>query len=137
MIHITGFNLHRVELPFIPALSAGFPSPAADFIDLTIDLGKELVPHPATTFMGRVQGTSMVDAGIDDQDILIIDRSLPPADGKIAVCFLDGEFTVKRIRIEKGEVWLMPENPKFKPIRVTEENEFSIWGIVTTIIKSV
>lgn len=137
MIQIAGLNLHRVELSFIPALSAGFPSPAADFIDLTIDLGKELVPHPATTFMGRVQGTSMVDAGIDDQDILIIDRSLPPADGKIAVCFLDGEFTVKRIRIEKGEAWLMPENPKFKPIRVTEENEFSIWGIVTTIIKSV
>lgn len=137
MIHISGFNVCRVMLPFIPALSAGFPSPAADFIDLTIDLGKELVPHPATTFMGRVRGTSMVDAGIDDQDILIIDRSLPVADGKIAVCFLDGEFTVKRIRIEKGQVWLVPENPKFRPIRVTEENEFSIWGIVTTIIKAV
>lgn len=137
MIYIVPIALFSLELALIPAISAGFPSPAADFIDLEIDLGKELVPHPSTTFMGRVRGNSMQDAGIQDGDILIIDKALPARDGKIAVCFLDGEFTVKRIRIEKEMIWLVPENKKFKTIRVTSENEFVIWGIVTNIIKAV
>lgn len=129
--------LDPIVLPLIPAISAGFPSPAADFIDVDIDLSRELVKNPSSTFLGRVRGNSMIDAGIGDGDILIIDKSLPVKDGKIAVCFLDGEFTVKRIRIEPNGCWLVPENSKYKPIHVTVDNEFVIWGIVTNIIKTV
>jgi DNA polymerase V len=78
----------------------------------------------------------MTGAGLDDGDLLVIDKSLEPRDGKIAVCFLDGEFTVKRIKIEANAIWLMPENKKYKPIKVTKDNEFVIWGIVTSVIKS-
>ncbi len=117
-------------------ISAGFPSPADDFLDLSIDLNKELIKHPYATFYGRVSGDSMVGAGLDDGDLLIIDKSLEPQDGKIAVCFIDGEFTVKRIKVDKDSLWLMPENKKYKPIKVTEDNEFIIWGVVTSVIKN-
>ena len=80
---------------------------------------------------------SMIDAGLDNNDLLVIDRSLEPANNKIAVCFLDGEFTVKRLRVEKNEVWLQPENPNYPIINITEENDFMIWGIVTSVIKKV
>lgn len=116
-------------------IKAGFPSPAQDFMDLTIDLNKELVKHPSSTFYGRVSGDSMIDAGIFDGDILIIDKSLEPKDGDMAVCFVDGEFTIKYIRIEAKVIWLVPANEKYKPIRVTEDNDFLIWGIVTYSIK--
>ena len=79
----------------------------------------------------------MIGAGIDDGDIMVIDRSLEPRDGKIAICFVDGEFTVKRIKIKKDGIYLMPENSAFEPIKVTENNELIIWGIVTYVIKSV
>ena len=117
-------------------ISAGFPSPADDFLDLSIDLNKELIKHPYATFYGRVSGDSMTGAGLDDGDLLVIDKSLEPRDGKIAVCFVDGEFTVKRIKIESDAIWLMPENSKYKPLKVTEDNEFVIWGMVTSVIKS-
>jgi len=117
-------------------ISAGFPSPADDFLDLSIDLNKELIKHPYATFYGRVSGDSMTGVGLDDGDLLIIDKSLEPQDGKIAVCFIDGEFTVKRIKLDKDSLWLMPENKKYKPIKVTEENEFIIWGVVTSVIKN-
>jgi len=84
-----------------------------------------------------VKGQSMIDAGLDDNDLLVIDRSLEPTNNKIAVCFLDGEFTVKRLRVEKNEVWLQPENPNYPIISITEENDFVIWGIVTNVIKKV
>lgn len=126
-----------IVLPLIPALSAGFPSPAADFIDVDIDLTKELVKNPSSTFLGRIRGNSMIDAGIGDGDIVVIDKSLPIKDGCIAVCFVDGEFTVKRVRIEKDGCWLVAENPNYKAIHVTSENEFIIWGIVTSVIKKV
>ena len=117
-------------------ISAGFPSPADDFLDLSIDLNKELIKHPYATFYGRVSGDSMTGVGLDVGDLLIIDKSLEPQDGKIAVCFIDGEFTVKRIKLDKDSLWLMPENKKYKPIKVTEENEFIIWGVVTSVIKN-
>ena len=79
----------------------------------------------------------MINAGLDDNDLLVIDRSLEPQHNKIAVCFIDGEFTVKRLRVETDGVWLQPENPNYKPIKVTETNEFIIWGIVTNVIKKV
>ncbi len=125
-------------LPLVDnGISAGFPSPADDFLDLSIDLNKELIKNPSATFYGRVKGDSMIGAGLNDGDLLIIDKSLEPIDNKIAVCFIDGEFTVKRIKIEKEIVWLVAENEKYAPIKVTKDNDFIIWGVVTTVIKSV
>lgn len=126
-----------LELPYIEGgISAGFPSPALDFIDLSIDLNKHLIKHPSATFYGRVKGLSLKNAGITDGDLLIIDKSLEPVNGKIAVCYIDGEFTAKRIQISKDEILLIPENEDYKPIKITEENDFIIWGIVTHVIKS-
>lgn len=127
----------ELELPFVDTgISAGFPSPADDFIELTIDLNKFLVKHKDTTFFARVKGHSMKNAGIYDGDLLVIDKSLQPQDNKIAICQIDGEFTVKRIKIEKDIVWLIAENEEYKPIKVTPENELMIWGIVIHSIKS-
>lgn len=126
-----------LELPFIDVgISAGFPSPADDFIELSIDLNKQLIKNKDTTFFAKVKGHSMKNAGIFDGDLLIIDKSLEPQNNKIAICQIDGEFTVKRIKIEKGIVWLIAENEEYAPIKVTPENEFMIWGIVTASIKN-
>ncbi|MCW8819831.1 MAG: translesion error-prone DNA polymerase V autoproteolytic subunit [Ignavibacteriaceae bacterium] len=125
----------ELELPLASSeISAGFPSPAEDHLELKLDLNKELIRHPSATFYGRVKGYSMVDAGIDEGDILVIDKSLDPKEGDIAVCFLDGEFTVKRIGKQGGRMCLMPANEEFEPIPVTGENEFIVWGIVTYVI---
>lgn len=127
----------ELELPLVTeGISAGFPSPALDFVDQTIDLNKQLIRHPSATFYGRVKGLSLKDAGIDEDDLLIIDRSLEPENGKIAVCYIDGEFTAKRIEIKNKELWLMPENQAYPPLKVSEDSNFSIWGIVTHVIKS-
>jgi len=127
----------ELALPFVEGgISAGFPSPALDFIDLKIDLNKHLIKHPSATFYGRVKGFSLKNAGIDDNDLLVIDRSLEPANGKIAVCYIDGEFTAKRLLIKNNELWLMPENEAYQPIKVEEGNDLIIWGIVTHVIKS-
>ncbi|WP_019038733.1 LexA family protein [Psychroflexus tropicus] len=127
-----------LDLPFVnQGISAGFPSPADDFLDIKIDLNREFIKNPNATFYARVRGKSMIGAGLNDGDLLIIDRSLEPGNKKIAVCFIDGEFTVKRIKKEKEIIWLMPENKEYEPIRVTADNEFIIWGVVTTVIKKV
>ncbi|PXY39643.1 peptidase S24 [Flavobacterium cheongpyeongense] len=118
-------------------VSAGFPSPAADFMETSIDLNKELSENPLATFYVRVKGNSMIDAGINDKDVLVVDRSLEPQNNKIAICFIDGEFTVKRIQVEKDCMYLIPENPNYSPIKVTEENQLIIWGMVTYVIKKV
>ena len=118
-------------------ISAGFPSPADDFKEIRISLDKELVKNKAATFYARVSGESMVGAGLDDGDLLVIDRSLDPESGKIAVCFVDGEFTVKRIKKEEDRLYLMPENKKYKRIEIREENELIIWGVVEYVIKKV
>lgn len=122
---------------FDTGISAGFPSPADDFNETRISLDQELVGNKEATFFARVSGQSMIGAGLDDNDLLVIDRSIEPTNNKIAVCFLDGEFTVKRLRVEKDEVWLQPENPDYPIIKITEENNFLIWGIVTNVIKRV
>ncbi|NCO62766.1 MAG: translesion error-prone DNA polymerase V autoproteolytic subunit [Flavobacteriales bacterium] len=122
---------------FNTGISAGFPSPAEDFKQERLSLDNILVKNKLSTFYARVSGQSMIGAGLDDNDLLIIDRSLEPANNKIAVCFLDGEFTVKRLRVEHDGVWLQPENPNYNPIKITEENDFIIWGIVTNVIKKV
>lgn len=120
----------------VEGVSAGFPSPADDFKETRISLDKVAVKNEAATFYARVAGQSMIGAGLDDGDLLVIDRSLEPEDGKIAVCLIDGDFTVKRLKVEKNCIWLMAENKRYKPILVTEENELMIWGIVTHVLKA-
>lgn len=128
----------EIKIPLIQdGVSAGFPSPAQDFMENSIDLNKELSENPLATFYIRVSGNSMVDAGIDDKDVLVVDRSLEAADKKVAICFIDGEFTVKRLKLEKDSLYLMPENKNYEPIKVSEENNFIIWGIVTYVIKKI
>jgi len=134
-------NLHLaltslLEIPFLGSIACGFPSPADDHLDEAIDLNKEFIKNKSTTFFGRVSGDSMQGAGLDDGDLLIIDKSKKPTNDAIAVCFLDGEFTVKRIKIEKDRIWLIAENKKYQPIEVKPDNEFLIWGIVIHAIKS-
>ena len=116
-------------------ISAGFPSPADDFKEVRISLDRELVRNKDATFYARVSGESMIEAGIDDGDLLVIDRSLNPENGKIAVCFLDGEFTVKRINEKGNKLYLKPENKQYQEIEINYENELIIWGIVTYVIK--
>ncbi len=135
-------ELHPVEittemqLPYaVEGIKAGFPSPAQDYSDMAIDLNKELIRNPSGTFFARVSGNSMREEGLEDGDILVIDKSLEPQDGDTAVCFIDGEFTLKYIRMEKGQVSLVPANPEYPEIRITEENHFMIWGIVTYSIR--
>ena len=131
-------NLNTLGAVYIDTgISAGFPSPAEDFKQERLSLDDELIKNKEATFFARVSGQSMIDAGLNDNDLLVIDRSLSPAHNKIAVCFLDGEFTVKRLKVEKDEVWLQPENKNYQPIKITEENDFVIWGIVTNVIKKV
>lgn len=134
--------IHKIDisstlpLPYADeGIRAGFPSPAQDYLEHAIDLNKEIVQHPASTFYGRVVGDSMSEEGIEEGDILVIDKSLELADGDLAVCFLDGEFTVKRVRLEPDTAWLVPSNASYPPIKVNKDNDFIVWGIVTYTIK--
>ena len=118
-------------------VKAGFPSPAED-IGEKLDLIQLLVRHKASTFFFRVSGVSMVDAGMDEGDIIIVDRSLSPYNGCKAVCYLDGEYTVKAVEISDKTVRLLPANQNntaYRPIEVTADNHFAIWGVVTYVIK--
>ena len=129
---------HHLEIEFAQAgISAGIPSPANEFNDSKISLDKTLVKNKETTFYAKVSGQSMVGAGLDDGDLLVVDKSLEPQHNKIAVCFIDGEFTVKRLKVTTEGVYLQPENPAYDPILVTENNTFHIWGIVTHVIKRI
>ncbi len=127
-----------LSLPYADCgVRAGFPSPAQDYISQSIDLNEELVAHPASTFYARVNGDSMCEEGICEGDILVVDRSLEPEHGDLAVCCLDGEFTLKRLRIlEGGRIMLMPSNRHYRPIDVLPGMDFSVWGVVTYTIKS-
>ncbi len=118
-------------------ISAGFPSPADDFKEVRISLDRELVRNIESTFYARVSGDSMTGAGIDEGDLLIIDRSLNPENNKIAVCYIDGEFTLKRIILKNKKLFLKPENSKYKQIVINEEDNLIVWGIVSYVIKSV
>lgn len=125
----------ELELPYTSKISAGFPSPAEDYMDMTLDLNRELIKNPNATFYARVKGNSMQNIGIRDGDVLVIDRALEPVNDTIAVCYIDGEFTVKRVHVEGESCFLIPENPDYAPIPVHEDNHFMIWGIVTYVIK--
>lgn len=116
-------------------IQAGFPSPAQGAFADSVDLNHELINNPAATFCARVIGDSMVDSGINEGDMLIIDRSLEPHDGDIAVCFIDGDFTVKRLLITPDGISLVPANRKYPVIKVPKESNFVVWGIVSHIIK--
>ena len=116
---------------------AGFPSPATDYMTQAIDLNKELVRHPAATFYGRVVGDSMIDAGVEEGDILVIDKSLEAREGDMAVCFVDGEFTLKHLHFHDGGLTLRPANSNYPEIEVCEGVEFVMWGVVTYVIKRV
>ncbi len=130
-------NSIEIYIPyFISTIQAGFPSPADDYLDNSIDLNRELIKNPSATFFVRVSGNSMIKAGIEPGDLLIVDRSLKPNTGDIAVCFIDGEFTLKYINILKDEIHLVPANDQYKTIKVTSENDFIVWGVVKHVIKS-
>ncbi|MEF9924841.1 MAG: translesion error-prone DNA polymerase V autoproteolytic subunit [Muribaculaceae bacterium] len=126
------------RLPMLESvIPAGFPSPAQGLPSDAIDLNRELIHHPSSTFCARVAGNSMMDCGISDGDLLIIDKSLVPHNGAVAVCFVDGEFTLKKIAIRTDGIYLVPANEAYSEIRVSEDSNFQVWGIVTYIIKSV
>lgn len=126
----------NLEMPYISSgIKAGFPSPAADFDGTRVSIDQIVVKNALATFYAKANGNSMTGAGIDDGDILVIDKSIEPQDGKIAVCFIDGEFTVKRIKVQENSLLLFPENKLFEPIEITQENDFIIWGIVTFVVK--
>ena len=136
-IHVPDYK-SNITIAFISdEVSAGFPSPATDFMENSIDLNKELTNNPLATFYIKVKGNSMVDAGINDKDVLVVDRSLEPQHNKIAICFIDGEFTVKRIKLKNNILQLVPENKDYASIIITEENQLIIWGIVTYVIKKI
>lgn len=126
-----------IEVPFFEGgIPCGFPSPANDFVELKISFDKEVFgTSPSTTFCARVTGHSMKNAGIDDGDIVVIDRILEPKDGAIALCVIDNEFTLKRLKVESDCVWLVPENDEFKPIQITNNDSFYVWGMLTYVLK--
>jgi DNA polymerase V len=121
---------------FISPVEAGFPSPAEDYIEGQLDLNKHLIKHPAATFFVRVTGKSMINAGIFPSDILIVDRSLEPADKKVVIAVVNGELTVKRFRTINGLAMLMPENEKYNAIELTDGTDCEIWGVVVHVVHS-
>ena len=125
----------RYALPiFLGRLPAGFPSPADDYLEGKLDLNRHLIKHPAATFFVRVTGDSMIGAGIHSGDLLVVDRSLEPADKNVVVAVLDGELTVKRLFKQNGILRLLPENRNYQPIEITPQQTIEIWGVVTSVI---
>lgn len=128
----------EIKLPiYMTSIEAGFPSPADDYIEGSLDLNQHLVKHPAATFFVRVSGESMINSGIYPEDILIVDRSLEAVDKKIVIAVINGELTVKRLRIRSGNPFLEPENKQYQPIEITPDMAFEIWGVVTNVIHKV
>lgn len=126
----------KIELPLASSgVSAGFPSPAEDHLEGTLDLNKALIRHAAATFFVRVDGDSMKDDSIHNGDLLIVDRAIEPYSGCVAVCYIDGEFTLKRLIVENDTITLMPANKRYKPIIISKDDDFTVWGVVTYSIK--
>ncbi|MGR9014228.1 MAG: LexA family protein [Gammaproteobacteria bacterium] len=122
---------------FTGKVAAGFPSPADDYVEKNLDLNELLVKKPAATFFVRAQGESMLGAGIHPNDILVVDRSIEPVPGKIVICALNGELTVKRLERENDQWKLTAENPEYPDIAIYDELEMVIWGVVTNVIHPV
>ena len=126
-------NTCKLPLFTIP-VSAGFPSPAEEYVEQLLSLDEHLIKHPQATYLMRVTGYSMKDAGINTGDVLIIDKSLIPQNNDIVIAIINGEFTVKQIKKDKDILYLQPANKDFKPIKISDEMDFKIWGVVTYII---
>ena len=128
------------EQPYVDGgVRTRFPAPSQDYLEHTVDLNRLLVSHPESTFFAKVVGDSMIDVGIEEGDLLVIDRSIDPQDGHIVVAFLDGEFTLKFIRVDKqnsNQLYLVPANSDYPEILVTSEQQFVVWGVVTYSIKN-
>ena len=123
------------ELTFVEGgIFAGFPSPAADYTGASIDLNRELVHNPSTTFLARVKGSSMIEAGIQEGNIVVVDRELEYRDGDVVICCVNGEFNIKYIRKEGAILYLIPANPSYPKIKIEPTDDFRIWGVVTYII---
>ena len=128
----------ELELQIAPELRAGFPSPAEEYLHDSLDFNRDLIKHPESTFYGRVIGDSMIDAGINDGDIAVIDKSREPHNGSIVVAYINNEFTIKYLDTthkEDGYIELRPANAKYKPIRIDEGDDFEVWGVVAFTIK--
>ncbi len=138
-IHIIqGDFSKRLQLPIAEGLKAGFPSPAEDYNHETLDFNRDLILHPEATFYGKVEGDSMIEVGICDNDIAVIDRSLEPRNGDVVVGCINGEFTIKFLDLrhkKDGYIELRPANKDFKPIRITPDDDFEVWGVVVWTIK--
>lgn len=128
-------NRATLRLPLVTArVPAGFPSPADDYIEGKLDLNQHLIRHPAATFYVRAGGDSMLGAGIHNDDLLVVDRSLDPADGQVVIAVVNGEMAVKRVHKDGKRLFLMSENERFQPIEIREGDDFEIWGVVTAVI---
>ena len=128
-------GLSKQDIPvFTARVSAGFPSPAADYEEGRLDLNKHLIKNPPATFFVRVTGDSMEGAGIHDGDLLIVDRSLEPISGRVVIAVVDGELTIKRLRIQRGKYTLEPENENYPITKISKDMEFEVWGVVTNVI---
>lgn len=138
-LHIFSADLStELNLPFVDnGIKAGFPSPAQDYLTESIDLNKTLIRHSETTFYAKVSGDSLTEAGISDGDLVIIDKSLEAKNGDYVAAFIDGEFTLKQFKLDEMNncAWLIPANKKYHPIKVTEDNDFMVWGVITSCIK--
>lgn len=119
------------------SVHAGFPSPADDFLEGSLDLNNLVIKHPEATFFARVEGDSMQDEGIAEGDILVVDKAIEPFDGCLAVAYVEGEFTLKRVRMEPDRILLVPANPKYPVIEIAAGQDFAVWGVVRWIIKQV
>lgn len=135
MVEGGGESVYKLPL-FSNKVSAGFPSPADDYVEAEIDLNRHLIKHPSATFFVRVTGDSMIDAGIHADDILIVDRSLAVRENSVVIAAVDNYLTVKRFSQKNGKTFLLPENKKYQPIEIKEGMEMVIWGVVTNVIHS-
>lgn len=138
MILVPTPNAPRLARPlFLSRVPAGFPSPAEDYVEGSLDLNEHLIQHKEATFFVRVQGESMIGAGIQNGDLLVVDRALEAVDGNIVIAVVDGELTLKRLSRRNGQVRLLPENPCFHPIEFNDDQSLEIWGVVTNVIHRV
>lgn len=136
---IQGDFQKELKLPIAEGVKAGFPSPAEDYIHETLDFNHDLIRNPEATFYGKVEGDSMIEAGICNGDIAVIDRSIEPRDGDVVVGYINEEFTIKYLDLshrEEGYIELRPANSNFKPIRIDEDDAFEVWGVVVWTIKN-
>lgn len=135
---LKGEWLSRLSLALAPNIKAGFPSPADDYLRDSLDFNRDLIKNPEATFYGRVSGDSMRNAGINEGDIAVIDRSLQPTDGDVIVAYVNEEFTIKYLDLthkEEGYIELRPANPDYSPIRIDSTDNFRVWGVVVWTIK--